>query len=95
MDKFGIFKLLNSFLGNSSNTQGENMSQKDDNNEKNNNGLMDVLSALSPALNTNKKENPNTLAPPPHTSIPLQAGMLNTIKSHDDFVKRVKEKNKV
>ena len=94
MDKFGIFNLLNSFFP--LNTQNSEQSSTG----KSTNGLANTLiSSLgkslfsSPSLTKEEspplpKENPNEQ--PPH---PLQKGMILTINSHDEFVKRVKEKH--
>ena len=38
----------------------------------------------------NTERNTKSLTPP-H---PLQSGMINTMTSHDEFIKRVKQKNK-
>ncbi len=96
MDKFGIFNLLNSFLGstlNNSNTNSDTTAHEDG---KKSTTLNDLFSALSPILgNNNKKENnetQNKTTSENKKHAPLQSGMLNTIKSHDDFIKRVKEK---
>ena len=97
MDKFGIFKLLNSFLS----FYKDNKNQTE-NNANSSINFADLLSSFSRLSNNDKnlqtsptkneqtpKENNdnNTLAP-------LQFSMLNTMESHDKFVKRVKEKNK-
>jgi hypothetical protein len=84
LDKFGIFKLLNSFFSFYSNAQKENS-----NSDKKENlaPLTNILSSLE-TKNTPPKEKP---LPP----APLQAQMLSTMRSHDDFVKRVKNNNKI
>ena len=38
----------------------------------------------------NTEQPPKPLDPP----LPLQASMINTMTSHDEFIKRVKQKNK-
>lgn len=76
MDKFGIFKLLNSFLDNYKN-QATNTTAPDT--------LLNGIETLFP-----KKSNPPKPSDPPY---PLQKNMLSTMQSHDQFVKRVKEKN--
>ena len=93
MDKFGIFNLLNSFL-NFSNNQTENKSEQNDTSaNKNSPNLKDLLSPLSSLLNGEKKEQPSIKKE--RVTIPLQAGMLSTLKTHDEFIKRVKQNNKV
>lgn len=77
LDKFGIFKLLTSFLG----QNGQNSTINTPSSPLDANSLLGVFSGESP-----KKDNP---LPPP----PLQNKMLSTLSSHDDFVKRVKAKH--
>ena len=76
MDKFGIFKLLGSFLD-----AYKNQNQKPQENiDENQNPLLKILSSK-----------PNS-APPQktaYTAMPLQQNMLFTMHSHDEFVKRV------
>ncbi len=91
MDKFGIFKLLNSFLG----AYEQNKSNFDTSNAQKNgsqkNPLSDILTALS---NKSTQSNQDIAKPTPQkTSVPLQSSMLSTMNSHDEFIKRVKEKN--
>ncbi len=71
MDKFGIFNLLNSFLGFAS-------EKKDGDNAD---------SSPAPRYST-----PDIPAEKPEF-LPLQQGMLSTMRTHDEFVKRVREKN--
>ncbi len=90
MDKFGIFKLLNSFLNFYNQPKGENSQQSDNSNLN----LDQLFSNLN--LNNAQKEKQNTPLPQtkkPH--VPLQNAMLGTLNTHDQFVKRVKEKNGV
>lgn len=94
MDKFGIFNLLNSFFP----LNAQNSEQSSD--LKSTNGLANnLISSLGKSLfsQTNtaqagttslQKESKQVLSPHP-----LQKGMLSTINSHDEFVKRVKEKH--
>lgn len=84
MDKFGIFNLLNSFL---SVYQKNKTADSDVNTPKD-----------SAAQNAAPKPRPAETAkpvPPRAKEPPLQASMLNVIYSHDAFVRRVREKNKV
>ena len=94
MDKFGIFNLLNSFFPLNS--------QKNENSTVNSNasGLANSLisslgknlfSSTSMQNGEQAKTNENQKQTVP---LPLQKNMLLTINSHDEFVKRVKEKNK-
>ena len=84
MDKFGIFNLLNSFL---SVYQKKKTADSDVNAPKD-----------SAAESSAPKPRPAETAkpvPPRAKEPPLQASMLNVIYSHDAFVRRVREKNKV
>ena len=88
MDKFGIFKLLNSFL--SKNSQGET---KD---TSSSDGFNDAIGNLFSSLSTNKTNAPTELKQPPATKAPpLQSSMLSTLNNHDAFIKRVKERNRL
>ena len=98
MDKFGFFKLLNSFLTPSAQQNAENDGKSDSKID----GKTDLLSSLLNSLSEqySKKEpdfNSKPSAPQvpvqPTPQPPLQAGMLKTMNSHDDFIKRVKSKN--
>ncbi len=84
MDKFGIFKLLNSFL---------------DFYGKNSNQGSSPLSSLfkgfsSPKERENVQSAPQNDLKQKKENAPLQQQMLSTMRSHDNFVKRVSEKNK-
>ena len=92
MDKFGIFKLLNSFF----NYYEQNKGSSNDNfNSKQNSSqtlLNDLLSSFTnksqPTIN--KVEQSKKVE---KVYAPLQSSMLSTMNSHDEFIKRVKEKN--
>ena len=92
MDKFGIFKLLNSFLTASN-------KQNDQENGQTSNSSADFINAISSVLQSNSgnatKSNPTPDLGnlPEKISPPLQSSMLYTMRSHDAFVKRVKDKN--
>ncbi len=97
MDKFGIFNLLNSFLNfsNSTGTEKET-SPTPQNAQKSGN----ILSTLTELLNKNALGNSSQNTPAPAKNIqaetpplPLQSQMISTMNSHDDFIKRVKDKN--
>lgn len=95
MDKFGFFNLLNSFFPLNSQTE-----QKPD--QKNANlpdFLTDLLSNLNkqnqPASSSSQPKNSPSPEKQPTPFAPLQQNMLSTMTNHDNFVKRVKEKNKL
>ncbi len=96
MDKFGIFNLLNSFfpLTNQKNQEStaENSASSFASNLVSSLGKTLFSQTSAPQKNqpNTEKENPNQLPP-----LPLQQNMLLTINSHDEFVKRVKEKHKL
>lgn len=79
MDKFGIFKLLNSFLD----FYGKNSSE-------NSSPLSSLFKGFSPP-----KERENVPPAPQNDlkqkkeNAPLQQQMLSTMRSHDEVVKRV------
>lgn len=79
MDKFGIYNLLNSFLGAFSAPKPENGAPTTD---------------RAPAGNENASA-AATSSPsaPPAVFPPLQAGMLSVMREHDEFIKRVKAKS--
>lgn len=124
MDKFGIFNLLNSFLGfanekrareaeqSAAETQKSGRAAEDDfigykneNRARNNasdtaenaasshasdhasNPVFNLVS--SSAANAENAEKKNAFSQPS----PLVAGMLSAMRSHDEFVKRVRENN--
>ncbi len=94
MDKFGIFKLLNSFLN--FNAQKETSSQPDTFNK--NSDTTDLFSKLLSSLNKNDGEKNAPIKEPADKSTkksspPLQTNMLKTMTSHEEFIKRVKQKN--
>ena len=99
MDKFGIFKLLNWFFS----LSGQNTSNNaNDGTGENKQGAFDfskLLTSLNNNSNNNSPEekNPNTKTKNDGKKqanfMPLQKSMLNTMNSHDEFIKRVKEKN--
>ncbi len=67
-----------------------------------------VFNLLSSLLNKTGQENstnsndfsiassdkPQQSSKPTAPPLPLQAGMINTMTNHDEFIKRVKQKNK-
>jgi len=99
MDKFGVFSLLNSFLKYFANGKGDSNpvsdeSQSNDlapsNANENSPTLSSLLSSFIGKKNDEKKSAPSTPIEPTQVNTPLQSGMLATMRSHDDFVKRVK-----
>ena len=81
MEKFGIFNILSSLLGNSNALNG----QKNDQNSY-------------PSINFSRSEqsngSENSVAEKRATFAPLQNSMLSTMRSHEEFVKRVRAQNK-
>ena len=85
MDKFGIFKLLNSFLdAYQKPADKENVSN--DKPPTDNSVLSAFSNLLKPTPAPQKQSKPLSQSP-------LQQNMVATMISHDEFVKRVKEKN--
>ena len=82
MDKFGIFNILNSLLGSKNTSDTVNKEQSF--------GLNNLLGALTPTQNQSSPQEKNISSPP----LPLQESMISTMNGHDEFIKRVKEKNK-
>lgn len=89
MDKFGVFNLLNSFFS----LNGQKSPSNND--QPLSNGLDKILSALSQNLTPNTTPSPSP-KPAENNKVfaPLQNAMLSTMSSHDQILKRVKEKNK-
>ena len=94
MDKFGIFNLLNSFFPLNS--------QKNENSTviSTTSGLANnLISSLGKSLFNQSTSQPNNEQAKPYDNtkqavpMPLQKSMLLTINSHDEIVKRVKEKH--
>lgn len=80
MDKFGIFNLFSSLLGQSSKPSGENNA--------------DYSYSAPPPLNNNNNNNETSPAEKRAEFPPLQNSMLSTMRNHDEFVKRVLAQNK-
>ena len=95
MDKFGIFKLLSSFLTqNGQNSNSENNNSSASSSEEN--PLSTLLNSLTKTI-ASPPQNTQSQTPTPEirkTFVPLQSEMLSTMNSHDLFIKRVKEKSK-
>ena len=98
MDKFGIFKLLGSFMDFYTKNKNSAFSGEEtpaQNGEKGINTLGDVLSAVigkskNADAGFSAKPNPRDLPKPPRA--PLQNSMLYVMKRHDDIVNRIKRK---
>ena len=94
MDKFGIFKLLNSFFNFYEQSKSTSSTQEN----KNSGGFSDFLSAFNSQQNQPQTQNvsaPNPAEKKPAERVlpPLQTSMLSTMNSHDEFIKRVKNRN--
>ena len=96
MDKFGIFKLLNSFFNLNATDNADASEQNQNDSSVNDFNLSNFLNAFSTA---NDKSEPHTDAkqtaskPKDKRLPPLQSSMLKTMTSHDEFVARVKKNN--
>lgn len=87
MDKFGIFKLLNSFLAPPEQQSTPNPDKKD----QPNNLLNDLISSLNNSQTPNSTTPDKPLEEKKNIPLrPLQSSMLSTMSSHDEFIKRVK-----
>lgn len=82
MDKFGIFNIINSLLGGKTSTSDNETTQSSN--------LNNLLNALTTPKPQSEKPSNTTLTPP----LPLQTSMISTMNGHDEFIKRVMEKNK-
>ena len=98
MDKFGIFNLLNSFFP--LNSQNSEQSPTGTSTKGLANNLLSSLgrtlfSQVGTNPNSEQNDQPNTKNQPQKQAVPLplQKNMILTINSHDEFVKRVKEKH--
>lgn len=93
LDKFGIFKLLNSFC----NLYGQN-SASQTSNEKSSESGEKFLNALSGLFSNGKsaartEDKPENIPNSPKKQKPLQSDMIAVMQSHDAFVNRVKNKH--
>ncbi|MBQ9756177.1 MAG: hypothetical protein IJV99_01095 [Clostridia bacterium] len=85
MDKFGIFKLLNSFFNYYEQNKNQTATPQSEN-------KFDFSSLLSNVLPKDTPQKPPTSSQ--KSFAPLQSSMLSTMNSHDQFIKRVKQNNK-
>lgn len=81
MDKFGIFNILSSLIGNTG-------VEKDDGNRNFSDG------AATQNLQSENAKTDADVAQMRASFKPLQNSMLSAMKNHDEFVKRVRDKNK-
>ena len=101
MDNLGVLKIIADALNNSTNNSNATQSQQKSSPLD---GILQLFNQFKPknssepesqkdqSLDENKK---STLPSNSYTiSPPLQRRMLATMTSHEDFIKRVKEKNK-
>ena len=99
MDKFGIFKLLNSFFNLNGDNTANITNESETTSTKNDFNLSNFLNAFNTANTASDNTQPATDTK--QTAVnhkerilpPLQSSMLKTMTSHDEFVKRVKDKN--
>jgi len=91
MDKFGIFKLLNSFF--SLNDDKNTSSSPDKKNPED--ALSAILSSLSNKNTDTTPAKPSAPTTPERKTVPLQKNMISVMNSHDEFIKRVKRNNPV
>ncbi len=105
MDKFGIFNLLNSFLGfaNEKRESENGVSPRGDSGfsgASGSSGFSGAENSVNARASKNGEANAarkngqsaDSAAEKPEF-LPLQQGMLSVMRSHDEFVKRVREKN--
>lgn len=102
MDKFGIFNLLNSFLGfaNEKKESENGVSPRGDSGFSGSSGFSGAENSVNARtfkngeVNASRKkgQTADSAADKPEF-LPLQQGMLSVMRSHDEFVKRVREKN--
>ncbi|MBE7089287.1 MAG: hypothetical protein E7362_00615 [Clostridiales bacterium] len=98
MDKFGIFKLLSSFMDFYSKNKNTNSNTENSNSSPSLN-LSNVLSSLFGKDNSQSQPLENSQVPQKQKTStqevtakpPLQNKMLAVMTSHDNFVKRVKK----
>ena len=86
MDKFGVFNILNSLFA---------LSEKNSSNEKTNQSPLNLDKILSSLMPKTPQAQTQKEAPlqEKRQFAPLQASMLATMQSHEQFVKRVKERS--
>lgn len=117
VDKFGIFKLLNSLVSNFNSTKTQ---QTNNSNSESGQNLLENISSFFSSMNKEKENANPPKAPAPATTNtssfegisspkpdsfkginkntnnsqpPINAKMISTMRSHDELIKRVYEKN--
>lgn len=97
-DKLNVLKLLIDAINKNSNKNGE---EKGKNAPFSLDGLIKAFKTFSQnksqaesSLSTQNASNSEKPKEMPQTLPPLQSGLLSVMTSHDEFIKRVKEKNK-
>ena len=91
MDNLKLFKLVADALGKMGKNQSENKNSLDFSK------ILQNLGGFTPneqPKDTKEQSPTSEKQAQTITSPPLQANMLGTMRSHDEFIKRVKEKNK-
>lgn len=94
MDKFGIFKLLNNFLSNSEQKSSTDTGENNANSINSPDLFSSLIKNLSDKSGASQQQKTDNNINHAKQTPPLQAQMISTINSHEQFVKRVKEKNK-
>lgn len=89
MDKLDIFKLLTSAYDFYQNKSKKNTDKQDDSNF-----LSKILNAPKTDNTTNETKEEKVENKEKVKLVPLQEKMLSTMRSHDEFVSRVMQKNK-
>ena len=89
MDKFGIFKLLNSFFNFYEQNKGNFNSNSSPVKTDTPNPLNSILNSINNKIQQEQPKQEKIT----QQAIPLQSSMLSTMNSHDEFIKRVKEKH--
>ncbi len=92
MDKFGIFNILNSF---SQLLSGGSSSQNGQENQNLEEQFAPSSTPQQPKAKDTEKAEANAPAVNGAPYPPLQSSMLDTMKSHDEFVKRVVKKSNI
>ena len=96
MDKFGIFKLLNSFFNLNGDNTANITNESETTSTKNDFNLSNFLNAFNTASDNTQPATDTKQTAVNHKERilpPLQSSMLKTMTSHDEFVKRVKKNN--
>lgn len=90
MDKFGIFKLLNSFFNFYEQNKTSDGAHKNDSE----NSIGKLFSVFQPTASPTPPKNARSSAEKRASLPPLQASMLDVMSSHDRFINRVRKNNR-